>query len=278
MMRCADGPSDDMPYLLDTTKPSIARAYDAALNGKDNFEVDRELLRRILEVAPEAKQIALDNRMFVIRAVRFLADVAGITQFLDCGSGLPTAENTHQVAQRIHPRARVVYVDNDPVVLTYGRSLLQGNMDAHLVDADIFEPRQVVDNEDVREYLDFSKPMALLQNGTLHHYDGRRSPADLMWEYVDALSPGSYVTLTHFFDPEVGQYGQLAYRIEQAFLHSPLGCGRFRTRPEIESMFRGLEIIAPGITACAHWWPNEPRAEPLHPVQHCIVGGVGRKP
>ncbi len=270
--------SDDVKPVIDITKPSIARAYDAALNGKDNYEVDREFLQRILEVAPEAKQIAWDNRMFLIRLVRFLAYGAGITQFLDCGSGLPTAENTHQVAQRIRPDARVIYVDNDPVVLSYGRALLQENDQTHLIDADIFEPRQLFDNEDIRKYLDFSEPIALLQNATLHHYNGTRGPAEIMHEYIDALPSGSYVGISHFYDPETSEYSTLARKIEQVFLRSPIGCGWFRTRAEIESMFSGLELVEPGLTLCAEWWPDGPRTTPLLPVQHCIIGGVGRKP
>jgi len=270
--------SVDAAPVIDITKPSIARAYDAALNGKDNYEVDRELLQRILAVAPEAKQIAWDNRMFLIRLVRFLAYKAGITQFLDCGSGLPTAENTHQVAQRLQRDARVIYVDNDPVVLTYGRALLQDNDQTHLVEADIFEPRQIIDHKTVRKYLDFSEPIALLQNGTLHHYSGTRNPADIMQEYIDALPSGSYVGISHFLDPQTSEYSDLARRIEQVFLHSPLGCGWFRTRAEIESMFPGLELMEPGLTLCAEWWPDGPQITPLNPVQHCIAGGVGRKP
>ncbi|MGH3854381.1 MAG: SAM-dependent methyltransferase [Pseudonocardiaceae bacterium] len=270
-------PGDTTP-VIDITKPSIARAYDAALNGKDNYEVDRELLRQILLVAPEATQIAWDNRMFLIRLVRFLAYEAGITQFLDCGSGLPTSENTHQIVQRIQPEARVVYVDNDPVVLAYGRALLQDNAQTHLVDADIFEPCHILDNETIRKHLNFSEPIALLQNATLHHYNGTRSPADLMREYIDALPSGSYVGISHFLDPETSEYSPLARRIEQVFLHSPLGCGWFRTRTEIAAMFPGLELMEPGLTLCAQWWPDGPQLAPLRPVQHCIAGGVGRKP
>jgi len=278
-MRSTTSPSlDNATPVIDTVKPSIARAYDAALNGKDNYEVDRELLRRILQVAPEAKQIAWDNRMFLIRLVRFLAYHAGITQFLDCGSGMPTVENTHQVVQRIQPDARVIYVDNDPVVLTYGRALLQDNDQTHLIDADIFEPSQIIDNKKIRKHLDFSEPIALLQNGTLHHYNGTRNPADIMQEYIDALPAGSYVGISHFLDPEISEYSKLARKIEQVFLHSPLGCGWFRTRAEIESMFPGLDMLEPGLALCAEWWPDGPRVNPLHPVQHCIAGGVGRKP
>lgn len=278
-MPSTDPGFDDVVQVhIDTTKPSIARAYDAALNGKDNYEVDRELLRRILAVAPEATQIAWDNRMFLIRVVRFLADKARITQFLDCGSGLPTAENTHQVAQRICPDARVVYIDRDPVVLAYGRALLEQDDNTHLIDADIFEPSQVVHNEAVRQYLDFSEPIALLQNATLHHYNGARDVADIMREYIAALPSGSYVGISHFLDPETSEHTELARRIEQVLLKSPLGCGWFRARAEIERMFPGLDLVEPGLTRCAEWWPDGPQIEPLHPVQYCIAGGVGRKP
>ena len=120
-------PDDVTPVYIDTTKASIARVYDAFLNGKDNYEVDREVLRRVQQVAPDAVRLGLDNRAFLIRVTRFIASQTGVTQFLDCGSGLPTAQNTHQVAQRIQPDARVVYIDNDPTVVAHGRALLEEN-------------------------------------------------------------------------------------------------------------------------------------------------------
>jgi len=240
-------PDEVVRVAIDATKPSIARAYDAALDGKDNYEVDWELLRRILQVAPEAKQIARDNRNFLIRTVRFLAGETGVTQFLDCGSGLPTAENTHQVAQRMCPDARVVYVDNDPVVLAHGRALLEENDRTHFSAADIFEPRAVLGDEVVCKYLDFSQPIALFQLGTLHHYEGERPPQDIMGEYIDALPSGSYVAISHFLDPE-NEHSELARKMEQVFLHSPMGSGVFRTRSEIEGLFPGLELVEPGLT------------------------------
>lgn len=271
-------PFDATPAHIDTTKASVARVYDAFLNGKDNYEIDREVLRRVQQVAPEATQLGWDNRDFLIRVTRFIASQTGITQFLDCGSGLPTAENTHQVAQRIQPDARVVYVDNDPVVLAHGRALLEENDQTHFSAADIFEPCQILGDEVVRRYLDFSEPIALFHLGTLHHYDGERSPQSIMQEYVDVLAPGSYVAISHFFDPEAGEYSELARKLEQVFLHSPMGSGLFRTRAEIVGMLPGLELVEPGLTRCADWWPDGPRVKPLAPVQHCIVGAVGRKP
>jgi hypothetical protein len=266
-----------VPSYIDVSKASVARVYDAFLNGKDNYEIDREVLRRIQQVAPEATQLGWDNREFLIRATRFIASQTGITQYLDCGSGLPTAENTHEVVQRIDPDARVVYVDNDPVVLAHGRALLEENDRTHLVEADIFRPRQVLENEVVRKYLDFTEPMALYQCGTLHHYTGDRY-AEIMKEYIDALPSGSYVALSHFYDPESGEFSPLARRLEEVFLHSPMGSGSFRTREQIESMLPGLEIVPPGLVLCAEWWPDGPRVKPLAPIQRCIVGAVGRKP
>ncbi len=193
--------SDDvMPVYIDRTKASIARVYDAFLNGKDNYEVDREVLRRVQQVAPEAIRLGLDNREFLIRVTRFIASQTGITQFLDCGSGLPTSENTHQVAQRIQPDACVVYIDNDPVVVAHGRALLEENDQTHFSAADIFTPHEIINDEVVRRYLDFSQPIALFQLGTLHHYAGERSPQSIMAEYIDALPSGSYVAISHFCD------------------------------------------------------------------------------
>ncbi|MGH3856140.1 MAG: SAM-dependent methyltransferase [Pseudonocardiaceae bacterium] len=270
--------SDDaMPAYIDTAKASIARVYDAALNGKDNYEVDRDVVRRLHQVAPEIGEFTWDHRSFLVRVTRFIAGQTGITQFLDCGSGLPTAENTHQVAQRLQPDARVVYIDNDPVVLSHGRALLVENDQTHFSAADIFQPHEVLGDEIVSRYLDFSEPIALFQLGTLHHYNGPRSPQSIMAEYIDALPSGSYVALSHFLDPE-NEYTELAKRLEQMFVHSPLGSGWFRNRTEIEAMLPRLDLVEPGLTECVNWWPDGPQLTPLSPAQHCIVGAVGRKP
>lgn len=266
-----------VPAYIDVTKASVARVYDAFLNGKDNYEIDREVLRRIQQVAPEATQLGWDNREFLIRVSRFLASQTGITQYLDCGSGLPTAENTHQVVQRIQPEATVVYVDNDPVVLAHGRALLEENDQTHLIGADIFTPSEVLENEVVRKNLDFSRPIALYQCGTMHHYTGERY-AEIMQEFIEALPSGSYVALSHFFDPEDDEYSPLARKMEEIFIHSPMGSGAFRTRDQIMSMLQGLELVDPGLVICAEWWPDGPRVKPLPPVSYTIVGAVGRKP
>jgi SAM-dependent methyltransferase len=273
-------PGEFRRTYIDTTKASVARVYDAFLGGKDNYKIDREVVAQIQRIAPEMGLTAWDNRRFLIRVTRFLAGQAGITQFLDCGSGLPTAENTHQVAQRIQPDASVVYVDNDPVVIAHGRALLEENDHTHISDADIFQPHQVVNDEVVCRYLDFSKPIALFQLSTLHHYDAQRSPQSIMAEYINVLPSGSYVAISHFCDPgTTPELSELARRLEQVFLRSPMGSGVFGTYAEIEGMFPGLELIEPGLTRCVDWRPDGPRSTTtLESVQHCMVGAVGHKP
>ncbi|MDI2031429.1 SAM-dependent methyltransferase [Saccharopolyspora sp. TS4A08] len=270
------------PVGVDTATASIARVYDAALNGKDNFEVDRQVLHEVAQAAPEVKTMAWSNRGFLNRACQYLADEAGVRQFLDCGSGLPTAENTHQIVQRVDPEAEVVYIDNDPVVIAHGKALLEENDHTHFASADIFDPGEVLGHETVRRHLDFDEPIALLQIGTLHHYLGDDGP-ELMRTYIDALAPGSYVVLAHFFDPETPEHSDLARRMEELFLHSPMGSGLFRTRDQIRALLPGLDILPPGpdspadIELCDLWWPNGPRQRPLNQAESCIAGVVGRK-
>ncbi|GAB2663876.1 SAM-dependent methyltransferase [Saccharopolyspora gloriosae] len=271
-------PSDPSD-AIDTSRPSLARVYDCALGGKDNFEVHRELSRRINEAVPEARTIALTSRAFLIRAVRFLAREAGVDQYLDCGSGLPTAENTHQIAQRVNPEAQVVYVDNDPTVAAHSRALLADNDRSHFLDADIFEPSRVLDDPLVRDKLDFTRPLALLHVGTLHHYDEAargRPAADIVREYVAALPSGSFVAFNHFLDPE-DEHSEHAHRV-QKLLATGLGSGFFRTRAEIEAMLASLDLLDPGLVVTDDWWPDGPRLTPLPAAAHCVAAAIGRKP
>jgi SAM-dependent methyltransferase len=270
--------TERVPVGVDPTRASIARVYDAFLLGKDNYEIDREVLHKVQKAAPEAQDLAFENRGFLIRACRFLASQTGITQFLDCGSGLPTAENTHQVVQRINPEIQVVYVDNDPVVLAHGRALLEENENTHFVAEDIFEPQRILGNEVVRQHIDFSEPVALLQMGTLHHFNGDpERPAEIMKEYIAALPSGSFVAISHFFDPD-DEDSATARKMEDFFLHSPMGSGTFRKQAEIEGLFPGLEMVPPGVVRCADWWPDGPRLKELNVAQRTIAGGIGRKP
>ncbi|MGW2918442.1 SAM-dependent methyltransferase [Streptomyces angustmyceticus] len=266
------------PAYIDTTRPSIARVYDAFLNGKDNYEVDREVVRSVQKAVPEVPDLAVENRAFLIRTCRFLAGQTGITQYLDCGSGLPTAENTHHVVQRVTPDSRVVYVDNDPAVLSHGRALLEENENTALVSEDIFEPEKLLQNDLVRSKLDWNEPIALLHMGTLHHYrvEDTRSRKDIMRAYIDALPSGSYVAISHFLDPE-DEHSQVARKMEHLFLHSRMGSGTFSTRAELQELFHGLEMVPPGLVPCSDWWPDGPQLKEKSAAQRCIAGGVARK-
>jgi SAM-dependent methyltransferase len=272
-----------IPVGVDPYRPSIARVYDGFLGGKDHYAVDREVMDKVSKAVPEAVDIAKGNRDFLNRACRFLANQTDIGQYLDCGSGLPTAENTHQIVQRANPDARVVYVDNDPVVLAHGRVLLEDNAFTHMINADIFTPSAVLKNDVVRAHIDFSEPVALLQVGTLHHLVDDSGPA-VMREYVDALPSGSFVVLSHFYDPEVPELTEVAKKIEQVLVNGPMGAGRFQTRAEIETLLPGLEIIKPnalaepGLVACYEWWPDGPLLKSPSRAARCIAGLIARKP
>ena len=272
-----------VPVGIDPNRPSIARVYDGFLGGKDHYAIDRMVMAKVTEAVPEAADIARGNRGFLNRACRFLSTQTAIEQYLDCGSGLPTAENTHQIVHRANPEARIIYVDNDPVVLAHGRALLEDEEFTHMVEADIFRPKQVLDHPTVRRNLEFSQPVVLLHVGTLHHLEGDSGPA-VMGEYIDALAPGSFVVFSHFYDPEVPELTALAKRIENVLVNGPMGAGRFRTRAEIEAMLPGLEIIKPngegdtGLVPCSEWWPDGPVLRNPSPASRCIAGLVGRKP
>ncbi len=264
---------------VDPTRPSIARVYDAFLGGKDNYEVDREVYRQAVAIDPDAPLAARDLRDWLVRVVRFLAgDEAGIDQFLDCGSGLPTSENVHQVAQRTNPDATIVYVDNDPVVAAHGRALLAENQRTHFLFADLRRPVEILEHPVVTKVLDFDRPLALMQCATIHHVTDEEKPAELMRAYVDALPSGSYVALSHFLDPGEGsEYRRLARQLEDNLRRS-VGSGECRTHERILSFLDGLEPVEPGLVPVVEWWPDGPLMRPLVPVQRLIAGVVARKP
>jgi SAM-dependent methyltransferase len=278
-----DSTSDRLPVGVDPSRPSIARVYDGFLGGKDHYAVDRAVMEKISTAVPEAVDIARGNRSFLNRVCRFLATQTDLNQYLDCGSGLPTAENTHQIVQRANKEAVVVYVDNDPVVLAHGRVLLENNQLTHIIEADIFKPATLLEHEVVRKRIDFSEPVALLHVGTLHHLEGDGAAA-VMQEYIDALPSGSYVVLSHFYDPEIPELTDVAKKIEKVLVDGPMGAGRFRTKSQIEAMLPGLEIVRPnaltepGLVPCYEWWPDGPILKPVSRAAQCIAGMVARVP
>jgi SAM-dependent methyltransferase len=269
--------ADYAASVLAATRPTFARIYDYALGGKDNFEVDRQALHRLAAIAPQIEKVAVANRKWLVRAVRWLARDVGVDQFLDCGSGLPTNENIHEIAQAHNPEAVVIYDDRDPVVLAHGRALLEENDRTHFIGADFRLPEQLLNHDVVRKNLDLERPVALLHGLTLQGVLDLADAKAMMGAYVAALPAGSYVLVTHPFNPhDDSSVSQLAGQVETASRTS-FGAARFRDRGEIESLMAGLELVEPGLSFLSEWWPEGPGQEPHLDVLKLIVGVVGRK-
>jgi len=268
-----------VPVGIDPTRASIARVYDATLGGKDNYAIDREVVRKVAEVAPRQSDVARMNRRWLIRVVRYLAGDAGIDQFLDIGAGLPTLENTHEVAQQRNPDARVVYVDNDPVCNVHGRALLEENSETHFVSADLTEPDTLLMHPGVARHLDLTRPIALILCGILHHVDDGLDPVGIMRKYIDALPSGSYVAITHFWDPADGSEAhEMARELEHRFTALGLGSGWYRTREQIAPLFSDLELVEPGLVELDDWWPSGPQSRARLTEERLLLGGLAHKP
>ncbi|MET9030607.1 SAM-dependent methyltransferase [Nocardia sp. NPDC004168] len=264
---------------VDPEIPSIARVYDYALGGTDWFESDRQVYQRLKKAVPHQDDVGAANRRWLERVVRYVTRSAGVDQVLDLGSGLPTQKNTHEVAQELGAEVAVVYVDNDPICAARGRKLLEANERTHFLDLDLTRPDDVLDDPAVNGYLDLTRPVLLMQCGTLHHVDDDRDPAGIMRRYIDRLAPGSYVMISHFFDPaaESEQLHALARLAERALHDGGLGTGRWRTRAEIQAFFDGLEMVPPGLVELHEWWPGGPALRTPWPDERLMLGGVGRK-
>ena len=269
--------SPDSAPEFDTTQPTIARVYDALLGGKDNFAADREGAAAYLKYVPDAGRCAIENREALVKGVQYLVRTAGIDQFLDIGSGLPTQKNTHQAAQEINPEAKVAYVDNDPIVLAHGRALLATNNSTIVVTADLREPEGILENKEIQTHLDFSRPIALMVVGLHMHFHDDEQPDEWVRTIMDRLAPGSYLFLTDFVD--TGE--PLQKGMEQAGLES-LGNGWIRTPERIEQHFLGLPLVPPGLDFLARWFPEDPEAdvpdaEDLQPYQRILMAGIAKK-
>ena len=261
---------------IDTTKPHPARMYDYFLGGKNNFAVDRETAEKALQSWGTVRTAARENRAFLGRAVRFLVAEAGIRQFLDIGTGLPSANNVHEVAQGLVPSCRVVYVDNDPIVLAHARALLTSSPEGKTayIHADLREPEKILSDPVTRQTLDFSQPIALMLVAVLHFVPDEARPRRIVDTLLDALPSGSYLAASHATSEFYADRGAAAARI----YHERGIPFQFRVADELaELAFRGLDMVEPGVVSVSDWRPDGDGPRPL-PAEVTWDGGVARKP
>ena len=257
---------------LDTTVSHSARIWNYWLGGKDNFVVDREAGDRVAAMLPIIVAQARADRAFLGRAVQYLAGQEGIRQFLDIGTGIPSANNTHEVAQSVASDSRIVYVDNDPVVLAHAQALLAADTATFVVDGDLREPDAILANPGMRKYLDWDRPIGLLMCGILHYVLDEENPAQVVDTLYRALPSGSYVFIHHLLATE-----DPAAAILQEQMRSGLGRAKFRTMNEVMTLFDGLELVEPGLVPVPDWRPQPPTIRD-HPVLEMACAGVARKP
>ncbi|QKG24236.1 SAM-dependent methyltransferase [Actinomadura verrucosospora] len=258
--------------VIDTSVPHSARVWNYWLGGKDNYPVDREVGEQVRAVYPGIVDVARHSRAFLGRAVRYLAGVAGVTQFLDIGTGLPTVDNTHEVAQRVNPACRIVYVDNDPLVLTHARALLSSTSEGacDYISADVRKPDAIL--ERAAATLDFGRPVALMMLGILGNVWDDAEAEAIRDRLVGALAPGSFLALedgTDKVDPEAAAQAEQT----RAEAGDPY---KLRTPEQIAGYFDGLELLEPGVVSVSQWRPEAiPWGSPAEVTAFC---GVARKP
>lgn len=246
----ADPGADDglpVPAGVNPSVPSPARLYDYYLGGRINYRADRDAAERIRADLPEISDMAWANRGFHQRAAKWLAQERGITQFIDVGSGLPTQGNTHEVVRAAAVDARVVYVDNDPMVRAYAQGLLTDSRFTTFVFADLRDPAKVLNDRQLRSLIDFTEPAGLLMTAVLHFVPDEADPWGLVSQYLAALAPGSYLALSHVTDDNVPPQAVRTGLAEYARSTQSI---RPRSRPEVERFFTGLDLVPP--------WPGEP--------------------
>ncbi|MFC4069827.1 SAM-dependent methyltransferase [Actinoplanes subglobosus] len=268
---------ETVPAGLDTSTAHPARRYNYWLGGKDHFAADRESGDMIERAHPTVRLSARENRSFLQRAVRFLAEEARVDQFLDVGTGLPTADNTHEVAQRRVPHSRVVYVDNDPMVGAHARALLTSSPEGatRYLEADLRDPRTILGHRQLKEILDLERPVGLVLIAVLHFIPDHAQARDVVRELLAALPSGSYLAASSFTldysSPETAAVARQMIAQGRSDAHP-------RTRAEFAEFFTGLGLIGPGIVPVSEWLPEVPAHQRPPAEQVAIYGAVGRKP
>jgi hypothetical protein len=268
---------DETPAAgVDVTRPSVARMYDYYLGGKDNYAVDRAAAEAMMAAVPESVQMVASNRAFLARAVRHLAAEAGVRQFLDIGSGLPTRQNVHEVARAAAPESRVVYADHDPLAVVHGQALLAVDAKTQYIHGDLREPEQILDHPRVRALIDFDEPMAVLVVAILHFIGDQDDPIGILRRLRERMAPGSYLVISHILDdPRPHEIGRILNAAGAPAWYP-------RTREQILPFFSGFDLIGPGLAPLPRWRPpgapTQPEPEPVDAAElHWQAAGVGRR-
>jgi S-adenosyl methyltransferase len=266
---------DWLPPEINTSVAHSARVYDYWLGGKDNFAADRALGDAVAAEIPSVRFLARANRAFLGRAVRYLTAEAGIRQFLDIGTGIPAAGNTHEVSQAVAPDSRVVYVDNDPIVLAHARALMTSDPAGAttFIQADLREPDAILADPALRRTLDLDEPVALMLVAILHFFPDKENPQGIVSSLVDALPSGSHLTVSHitadFMDPEQAASAQAAGQ-QGGITYVP------RSRAEVAAFFSGLDLVDPGVVPLLAWRPDGGApADPHGPTSYAAMGRKG---
>ncbi|WP_308168108.1 SAM-dependent methyltransferase [Nonomuraea sp. NEAU-A123] len=264
-----------LPHGIPPTVPNVARMYDYYLGGKDNFAVDREAADKIISIVPSVRSTTKANRAFLGKAVSLLAR-AGVRQFVDIGAGLPTQDNVHQVVQRVAADARTVYVDNDPVVLVHARALLEDNPETKVIGGDLRRPKELLADPDLREHIDFGRPVAVLMLAVLHFIPDHDEVDAIVETVRRALVPGSYLLLSHFYTPDDEQDTVRAGA--KAYSSTNAGSLTARSLTRINGYLSGLDLIEPGLVPVRTWRPAWEEEAVVDLSVPDLLGAVGRVP
>jgi hypothetical protein len=264
---------DWLPAEVDVDQPNAARVYDYFLGGSHNLAADREFALRVLDALPDAQQVAQANRAFLRRAVLCCVQ-AGIRQFLDLGSGIPTVGNVHEVAQGVEAECRVVYVDIEPVAVAQSQAILEGNDRVAVLRADIADPDRILDDPRLHRLLDLRRPVAVLMVGVLPFVSDAKDPYRIVARFKDAVSSGSYLVISHGTpDARPKEVARLTERYRGT--GTPL---TMRTRQQVQRFFGGLELMEPGLVFVQQWRPDPSAEVEKRPGWSSVYGGIGRKP
>ncbi|MGW2858199.1 SAM-dependent methyltransferase [Streptomyces sp. NPDC001205] len=265
----------EQKYVVDLSVPSAARMYDWLLGGSNNYEVDREACELLLEVAPTSREIALNNRWFLQRVVRVLAEEHGIRQFIDFGSGLPTQRNVHQIAQEVAPEAHVVYIDNDPVVLALGQSLLDENNNTAILPVNMTDTDTIFAHPDLNRLIDFSQPVAALFISVLHCLPDSAGPKELVQRVIDELVPGSFVVVCQLVSDDQKVRDDVTELMRDQ-THD--NWGRVREEADVREIFASLIEEEPGLVDVTDWRPDSELQQRQRSIEWTEYGGLGRVP